>query len=252
MTTWKISGRVIDRQTGLGLSELRVEAWDKDLICDDLVGSVATDEQGAFQMTFDESYFRELFLDRQPDLFFKIFDENNLLASTEDLVLWNIKLGESLMTVEVDKSIGRRPLNLSGPIKITLPAKVAYDLEALQLSIEDIMERLGCKPCFSGANCTFGLEREWVINPAAKFEASSRPVTELFAGDLRGERIGGVNAVLAPEVSDNIDRVKEAVAHIVERLGCPQCHSGFDIAFRQELDLITVDKEMNVQKFGRI
>jgi hypothetical protein len=59
--------------------------------------------------------------------------------------------------------------------------------------------------------------------------------------------------VLAPEVNYNIDKVKEAIAKIAGRLGHPYCHSGFDIAFRDELDqLITVDQHMNVQKFGHI
>lgn len=68
--TFRITGRVIDSMTHQGVTGLRVEAWDQDRICDDLVGSAVTHEQGAFQIDFTSSYFAELFLDRQPDLFF--------------------------------------------------------------------------------------------------------------------------------------------------------------------------------------
>jgi len=61
MATFHLSGRVIDRATSQGLADLRVEAWDKDLLCDDLVGSAVTNEQGAFQIEFSESYFQDLF-----------------------------------------------------------------------------------------------------------------------------------------------------------------------------------------------
>ncbi|MEG4576203.1 neuraminidase-like domain-containing protein [Microcoleus sp. N3A4] len=98
-----ISGRVINRQFHIGIPSLRIEAWDKDLIFNDLVGNVVTDEQGNFQIEFTEVHFRECFLDRQPDLFFKIFNQNGeLLGSTENSVLWNVEVGETKMTIAID------------------------------------------------------------------------------------------------------------------------------------------------------
>ncbi|MBI2985750.1 MAG: hypothetical protein HYY45_03175 [Deltaproteobacteria bacterium] len=100
---FSISGRVIDIKAH-GIAGLRVEAWDKDLIFDDLVGSAVTDAQGAFQIEFTGSYFQELFLDRKPDLFFKVFRDGELIKSTEDSVLWNVKAGEQTITIEVGRA----------------------------------------------------------------------------------------------------------------------------------------------------
>ncbi len=60
-----------------------------------------TDENGFFQLDFDESYFRELFLDRQPDLFFKVFQDGKMIKSTEHSVLWNVNAGKTQIVVEV-------------------------------------------------------------------------------------------------------------------------------------------------------
>ena len=89
MTAYHINGRVIDRKYRSGIPRLRVETWDKDFILDGFVGNTTTDSDGAFQIIFEESYFQEIFLDRQPDLYFKIFSEGTLIRSTEDSVLWN-------------------------------------------------------------------------------------------------------------------------------------------------------------------
>lgn len=99
---FRIQGKVIDQQSRQGIAHLRVEAWDKDLFFNDLVGSEITDEQGAFRMQFDESYFRELFLDRQPDLFFRIFRDNSLIGSTENSVMWNVETAETPVSIEID------------------------------------------------------------------------------------------------------------------------------------------------------
>jgi hypothetical protein len=101
-TSRHIAGRILNRRTRQGIPALRVEAWDKDLILDDVVASAITDALGSFRIEFDQSHFQELFLDREPDLFFKIFRGDELIKSTEDSVLWNIQAGETEIEIEVD------------------------------------------------------------------------------------------------------------------------------------------------------
>jgi len=100
--TFHISGQVIDRKRRTALRDLFVEAWDSDLICDDFVGSATTDADGKFHIQFTQNYFRELFFDSEPDLYFKIFQDGQLIASTEDSVLWNVRAGVQEVEIELD------------------------------------------------------------------------------------------------------------------------------------------------------
>ena len=82
--TFRISSRVIDRKTRRGGCRAagRVEAWDKNVQRNDMVGSVITDAQGAFLIKFDETYYKDPPLDSLPDLFFKVFCKDELIWST--------------------------------------------------------------------------------------------------------------------------------------------------------------------------
>lgn len=100
--TYNIYGRITERITGKSIAELKVEAWDKDLFCNDIIGSTQTNEKGYFELKFDETSLRELFLDKKPDLFFRVFREDKLIRSTETTVLWNIESGSTEVNIEVN------------------------------------------------------------------------------------------------------------------------------------------------------
>lgn len=109
MTPFRISGRVLDSKTGQGLAGLKIEAWDYDFICHDCVGETITQEQGEFQIEFDPSAFQEFFLDRKPDLFFKVFHQNHLVRSTQDSVLWNANAPTTEVLIPVQIAFASTP-----------------------------------------------------------------------------------------------------------------------------------------------
>ena len=97
-----IRGKIIDSITGTGIPGLRIEAWDKDLITDDLLDTKVTDEQGAFEMKFTSAQFQERFLDRKPDLLFKVYHNNEEIHSTRNKVMWNYDKADEEIIIPID------------------------------------------------------------------------------------------------------------------------------------------------------
>jgi plastocyanin len=141
---YEIKGKVIDSSTGSGVPGVQVEAWDKDLFLDDLVGKEITDASGGFSMKFDESYFQELFGDNRPDLYFVVYHEGTVLASTESSVLWNVSSGTTLVeipvtfpsTTKLERNIYLKiePINDYNPVNPVdhVPAGVKYKRDCMQ------------------------------------------------------------------------------------------------------------------------
>lgn len=133
---------------------------------------------------------------------------------------------------------------VQGPVRITMPATVAYDLTALQKAIAIFVGELGCRACCSGFDITFQLERNFVINE--NLEVTSGDPSPAFALPQDPVPLRGVTARLPSKVSYNLDQVQQVVANIADRLGCGACCSGFDITFLQERDFL-IDEALNVR-----
>jgi hypothetical protein len=50
-------------------------------------------------------------------------------------------------------------------VTISIPAKVAYDLDAMQSVIKEVAGRLGCEQCHSGYDFRFRHALDFVVNP---------------------------------------------------------------------------------------
>lgn len=90
MISFKISGLVKEKESGVPLAGLFVKAYDKDLLFDDLLGSGVTDKQGVFEIIFGPDDFREFF-EARPDIYFKVFRGagGRLIYDSVDAVRWN-------------------------------------------------------------------------------------------------------------------------------------------------------------------
>jgi hypothetical protein len=91
MISFKISGVVREKESGVPLPGFFVKAYDKDLLFDDLLGSSQTNNQGAFEIMFGPEDFREFF-EARPDIYFKVFRKagGELIWDSSDAVRWNV------------------------------------------------------------------------------------------------------------------------------------------------------------------
>jgi hypothetical protein len=94
---FRVHGVVREAETDLPVPRVRVRAYDKDLLFDDLLGETATDDQGEFEVRYAGSDFQELF-DSRPDIYFRVYDEtgSQLLLDSADSVRWDAGADEVL------------------------------------------------------------------------------------------------------------------------------------------------------------
>jgi len=105
--SFRIYGKIVEEETGKGVPGLTVKAVDKDLFFDDLLGAVTTDEEGNFEIEYDEEDFRELF-DKKPDIYLKIKNpEGEVIHTTEDAVRFKADRTEEFTVRLSRESLGK-------------------------------------------------------------------------------------------------------------------------------------------------
>ena len=144
------------------------------------------------------------------------------------------------MAIEIGKDLQRWP---GGAVRISMPAAVANDLEMFKKGVTAVAERLCCPECFSGFDCTFESERDFILDKDLKVRPTSvRPGQAVSRGAKQREVI----VPLAPSVEYNLKSILEMIDILGRRLG-PHweqggqawCCSGFDVTLEWELQYIT-------------
>jgi hypothetical protein len=128
-----------------------------------------------------------------------------------------------------------------GTVRISLPAKVAYNPDALKKSLVGIAEQLGCTRCFSGANCLFQNERNFVVDPAGAVSLNPQPLPP---------RENHAMVAVHSSIRYDIDKILRAVDGVIKGLGPCPCHSGIDVLYQSELPVLAINEKGEVQAFG--
>lgn len=144
-----------------------------------------------------------------------------------------------------------RLTGVGGAVRLTMTAKTANDLGALQAGLKSLAERLGHPACATGCDILHLMtEREFTLGSEVALNPQPLPPrdeTMLLAQDSTRT----VTVSIPARVSGDINALTRAAEVVLGKLGCGACCSGFDILFRRELDVIVLDDRLNVQGFGR-
>jgi hypothetical protein len=140
------------------------------------------------------------------------------------------------MAIEVHKDLQRWP---GGAVRISMSAAVANDLETFKKGVTAFAERLGCPECFSGFDCTFESERDFMLDKDLRVRPTSvRPGQAVSRGAQQREAI----VPLAPSVEYSLKSILDKIDILGHRLGghwlqggLAYCCSGFDVTFEREL-----------------
>lgn len=140
-----------------------------------------------------------------------------------------------------------------GAVRLTLPARVANDLDSLQGALRGLAERMGHPQCATGCDTLFiELEREFSLSEAVELNPQPIPPGRMKVSRLSPDpEPWHVEVTLPERVGSDIDSLQRAIATTVGKLGCAACCSGFDIAFRREYDLIAIGEDLEARGYGR-
>jgi len=139
-----------------------------------------------------------------------------------------------------------------GPVRISLPASVAYNANALKKTIASVVDHLGCRTCFSGADCQFSVERNLAVDSEGKLNAYPTPLPWAQRAEP-DPHPWNVLVGLSRQAASNLENVNRVVDGVIAQLGgCPGCHSGRDVSYLSEVTLIGVNENLQAQRYGEV
>ncbi|QLE01153.1 hypothetical protein HX109_06085 [Galbibacter sp. BG1] len=143
----------------------------------------------------------------------------------------------------------------NGTIRMSIPAKVAYNGKAFKESIYQLLDELGCPKCFSGVDCYIDTFRDYiydpekaVLNPVVKdrvgFKANwnSDKFSDGTPVPLPFNQLASNTLTVAssPKLTGSIDKVDSLIDKVFEEIGCRACCSGHDVFFKNVIDTLRI------------
>jgi len=110
---FRIFGTVRTLENKDPLQGLIVEPIDKDYKYDDRLGSVITDQDGNFEIFYEEKDFKDAYVDTKPDLYLRIkTPDGKIIHTTEDQVRYKADKVEEFVIDLPEKSIEKVEYNM--------------------------------------------------------------------------------------------------------------------------------------------
>src|SRR6476619_3668159 len=137
-TAYRISGTIIDSDSGRPIPGLRVRAKDKDFFREQLLGDGQTDENGRYEIRFDRDDLTGpiLRIERHPDIFLIVFDpDGRQVYSTACSIVVDAERETS-----IDLRIPYFPATTDEPGVANLFGVAVNIPEAARLSAEEVLD----------------------------------------------------------------------------------------------------------------
>ncbi|OQP60444.1 hypothetical protein A3860_33515 [Niastella vici] len=196
---YSVEGVVKQKQTGVPVTGIKVEAWDKDVdVCDQL-GVAVTNEEGSFYIQYDASRFSDTGKEDLPDVFFRLYAGNEMIYSTESSPLNDVKRKKGIV-IEIDQTATNPPPAALLPKKDVLNLSVKMDAtpEALKKEQPDLYGAIVMKA------------RQQIQKTAADFFAASSYDLQSLARSLD---LGALTDTLLP--------VREYLETLIDKSALP-------------------------------
>ena len=108
---YKITGQIREKESGLPVRGLKIRAYDKDLLWDDLLGTAMSDQEGKFEMDYSSKEFHEL-REAQPEISLIVYaPPRRLLLRTDK----SFRLG-ARQEINFDLEISHETLGAFSPL----------------------------------------------------------------------------------------------------------------------------------------
>lgn len=246
----RITGRAIERASRRPIEGLRIEAWDQDMLVDDFVGRAErTDADGRFTIRLEDSYFAGLFGERNPDLYFRIFDAGVLVERTAPIVC---QLGrprgaahEVVVEVEilVDRLASVETPAATPPRRVVGQVRGADGAPALQLRVQAYEVQAGVRRALGEVLTDPDGRYAMVLpGPAGDTPADAPMAIAVQVSDPLGAVLASTNTQVPPRADAAVDIVLgkpwRPTAGVPGRL-VDQCHIDLpsdDVVDRMEFE----------------
>ncbi len=104
---FRVHGTIVDRETGKGIPDLRVEALAENLRPDDRLGGAVTDADGGFELVYERADFREVYTNRKPDLYLRVKTAaGQTVFTTSDKVRYGARAARHFL-IELPRDVTR-------------------------------------------------------------------------------------------------------------------------------------------------
>jgi hypothetical protein len=127
-------------------------------------------------------------------------------------------------------------------VRFTIPASIALDPNGFLGALDRIAEILGCGKCFSGVDCLFQRQKDFVLDASSKI---------LPTNPVPARSLPTVDVVATDDTLGDIEGIRRLAQVAFGKLGCLPCTSGYDVLFRNTIRTLVVDERFNVRAYGR-